>query len=44
MQIDLIKSFSPIRPSEGLKGEEKLEKRGIYNLRVGDRILVSFDI
>ena len=25
-QFDLIKSFSQIRPSGGLKGEEKLEK------------------
>ena len=40
-QIDLIKSFSQIRPSGGLKGEKKL---GIYNLRLGDRILMNFDI
>ena len=43
-QIDLIMSFSQIRPSGGLKGEEKLEKLGIFNLRVGDRILMNFDI
>ena len=30
IQIDLIKSFSPIRPSGGLKGEEKLEKMGYF--------------
>ena len=42
-QIDLIKSFSQIRASGGggLKGEKKL---GIYNFRVGDRILLNFDI
>ena len=37
--MDLIKLFSPIRPSAGLKGEEKLEIfRFFFNLRVGDRI------
>ena len=44
-QIDLIKSFSQILPSGGLKGERKnLKKLGIYNIRVGDRILMNFDI
>ena len=43
-KIDLIKSFPQIRPSGGLKGEENRKKIGIYNLRVGDRILMSFDI
>ena len=28
----------------GLKGEEQLEKLGIFNVRVGDRILLNFDI
>ena len=39
-----IKFFSPIRPCGGLKGEEKLEKLTYFNLRVGDRILMNFDI
>ena len=42
--MDLIKWFSPIRPFGGLKGEEKLEKLGIYNVRVGVPILMNFDI
>ena len=28
----------------GGSNSEKLEKLGIYNLRVGDRILMNFDI
>ena len=43
-QIDLIKSFSEIRPSGGLKGQENLKKIDIYNIQVGDRILMNFDI
>ena len=34
-QIDLIKSFSLIQPSGGLKGEEKLEKTTYLELTSG---------
>ena len=43
--MDLITVVFLIRPSGGLKGEENFKKiRGIFNLRMGDRILMKFDI